>query len=158
MSPLFSLFFSSSHKHPPPSPCEQTLSSKAFAESEEALAAYQQTVLDLNIEEWFPHIQDLTFPTVFLPITLEDAAAFRDAYEHMLTAASEAFCPDLKQRLEGLEDRLQRGIDEMSGGDSSACVFVKTSSRSAKDSPTTIENLKVGIALNTHTHTRVCLV
>ncbi len=71
----------------------------------------------------------------------------------MLTAGSEvSLCSDLKQCLQDLEDRLQRGIDEMGGGDPSACVFVKTSSRSAKDSPTTIENLKVGL-LNTHTHT-----
>jgi len=114
---------------------------KTFAESEEDFSSYQSIVLDLNIEEWIELVQDLTFPTSFLPFSIEDAALFRDAYTEGKSKSRDEFSQELKQRLQTLENYLQEGIDKMRD-QTSDCVFIKTSSRSAKDSPTTIQNLK----------------
>ena len=42
---------------------------------------YQSQVLDINVEEWYDLIKDETFYTEFVPITIDDAKVFLQAYE-----------------------------------------------------------------------------
>ena len=42
---------------------------------------YQIAVLDINVEEWYDLIKEETFATEFVPLTIDDAKAFIQAYE-----------------------------------------------------------------------------
>lgn len=100
---------------------------------------YQNEVLDLNIESWYEIIKDFTFPTFFCPIELDDAHFFVDTYETVFRnneASSRAelsliLNADQMVKLRQLENKLSKVLAKFNGDN----VFVKTSSRSPKDSP-----------------------
>jgi hypothetical protein len=110
---------------------------KGFKDISEAdVDAYYKSVQDANIETWEKHLGDLTFRTVYLPMSVEDATAFTEvtkdtdkhtAEERQQQEVSQAS----RELLASLEARLQGLIDSTEWG--SRGVFVKTSSRSAKD-------------------------
>eukprot|EP00455_Lapot_gusevi_P009699 TRINITY_DN14358_c0_g1_i3.p1 TRINITY_DN14358_c0_g1~~TRINITY_DN14358_c0_g1_i3.p1 ORF type:complete len:344 (-),score=101.32 TRINITY_DN14358_c0_g1_i3:104-1135(-) len=100
--------------------------------NEAEVAAYQQTVLDVNIEAWVELLGELTFPTHFLPLSHGDMAVLIDAYECNIKNPPVEFSAEMKTALADLEARLDSVISQVSHG-SAHGVFVKTSSRSAKD-------------------------
>lgn len=76
--------------------------------------------------------------TAFLPLTLEDADMFERAYE--LFEQQKPLPEDLKERKNQLKDKLQALMDKVRGTDNH--VFVKTSCRSAKDTPIYNQNFR----------------
>ena len=111
---------------------------------------YQETVLECNIECWYDIIKECTFSTVFCPLTIDDAKLFISIYEKNFKDkdVSSLESIDWKKSLNSdelikmndLVKRLEDKILEM--GSSDDCVFVKTSSRSAKDSPLATDHFR----------------
>lgn len=114
------------------------------------IAAHQGKMLDLNIEEWLDLIPDHTFETKYVPIDEQAAQLLVDAHEewealvtaHKLEHGGVSSAANLEglslsgetqQRIEDMGRSLQVAIEEMAGDGGG--VFVKTSSRSAKDAP-----------------------
>lgn len=97
--------------------------------SEGDIRKYQDDVLDVNLEHWISLLGDITFHTEFYPITLEDAQTFIDSYDSYEKKVP--FSDDITKRLSSIENGLQKVIENVKKNDSG--VFVKTSSRSAKD-------------------------
>lgn len=108
---------------------------------------YQDTVLDCNIELWYEAIKECTFPTVFCTINLNDAKLFVSVYEKNFRNISEIEHIQWRESLneteleilQSLESRLEEKIQEF---EQNSNVFVKTSSRSAKDSPIFTDNFR----------------
>ncbi|CAH1773218.1 unnamed protein product [Owenia fusiformis] len=111
--------------------------------SEQEISDYQNSVLDVNTELWVDILKEETFPTKYCEITKEDANLFIEIYERLYKDIDESKIAGIDWRdglneqevkqVEILRNRLQSKIDEFvkEGSD----VFVKTSSRSAKDAP-----------------------
>jgi len=106
--------------------------------SEDDVRKYQDDVLDVNMEFWVGLLGETTFRTEFYPIGLDDAQTFIECYEHF--EKKQEFPVELQQRLSKIEDGLQKVIEEAKGTDTG--VFVKTSSRSAKDTGIFSEKFK----------------
>ena len=104
---------------------------KTLADISEAdVDSYQKTVQDANIETWEKNLGPLTFRTKYMTMSVEDARAFLEITENRGKSEYRASA-ELQGRLDEMEARLQALIDEDGWG--SRGVFVKTSSRSAKD-------------------------
>eukprot|EP00128_Syssomonas_multiformis_P003760 Colp12_sorted_trinity150504_noHs@16938 len=105
--------------------------------TENDIENYQKTVQDANIEVWEKHLQNVTFSTRYLPVTVEEAKAFLD----VTVSHREKKTPNAKdvEMLNNLQSRLQDIINE--SGWATQGVFVKTSSRSAKDAAIAHERL-----------------
>lgn len=123
----------------------------SFAESAEQVREYQDSVLDINIESWYPLIADYTFPTEFVPMTPSDGQLFVDSYlayeAHLKRQIVEGrqpsqFAPpaELAERAAAMAERLQVAIESVRHGEGEP-VFIKASSRSAKDAPTSQQRL-----------------
>ena len=122
-----------------------------FAETAEAAREYQDTVLDINIESWYGLVEEYTFPTEFVPMEPADGQLFVDSYlayeEHLKRGILEErpagpFVPppELAERTARLASKLQAAIERVRGGEGHP-VFIKASSRSAKDAPTSNRRL-----------------
>jgi len=99
--------------------------------SEEAIDNYQKDVLQVNLESWIDLIADITFYTQLYPLSMEDAQTFIDAYDHWEKTKSQELPVSLQSKVDSIESGLQKVINAVKGSDE--YVFVKTSSRSAKD-------------------------
>jgi hypothetical protein len=108
-------------------------------------------VLDINIESWYPLIEDFTFPTEFVPITPADGQLFVDSYlsyeAHLKRQITEErrpseFVPpdELAERTGAMARRLQVAVESVRRAEGEP-VFIKASSRSAKDAPTSQQRL-----------------
>ena len=122
-----------------------------FAETAEQLREYQDCVLDINIESWLPLIEEFTFATEFVPLSPGSGQLFVDSYlayeAHLKTAVAEGraagqFAPSLEltERTARLASTLQAAVERVRATDG-APVFIKASSRSAKDAPTSNQRL-----------------
>eukprot|EP00455_Lapot_gusevi_P046612 TRINITY_DN615_c0_g2_i1.p1 TRINITY_DN615_c0_g2~~TRINITY_DN615_c0_g2_i1.p1 ORF type:complete len:356 (-),score=134.55 TRINITY_DN615_c0_g2_i1:205-1272(-) len=107
---------------------------------EKHISAYQNVVLDFNIEHWLDLISDVTFATRFVPITMEHAQFFIDAYQQLEVDKKDSLQPEQQQILQQMALQLQPAIDAAKGDQ--PYVFVKTSSRSPKDAPAAGDKLK----------------
>eukprot|EP01126_Amoeba_proteus_P036754 TRINITY_DN3755_c0_g2_i7.p1 TRINITY_DN3755_c0_g2~~TRINITY_DN3755_c0_g2_i7.p1 ORF type:complete len:356 (+),score=68.43 TRINITY_DN3755_c0_g2_i7:131-1198(+) len=93
---------------------------------------YHNTILDFNIEAWVDVLGDDTTPhTEYLPIDLECARKFLQAYEILEENKQPSLPPELQAYFDSLEGKLQATIEKVRG--TQDCVFIKTSSRSAKN-------------------------
>jgi hypothetical protein len=118
--------------------------------TEPEIKAYQANVLDCNAENWYEILGDCTFETRFCPLYKDEAQFFIDVYGRLFKdkALSEIEVCDWrgslttlqKETLERLEARLELRLSEFIDADGYA--FVKTSSRSAKDSPLATKQFK----------------
>ena len=122
-----------------------------FAESAEDVRVYQNAVLDINIESWYPLIADFTFPTEFVPMTQADGQLFVDSYlayeahlkrqtTHGLPPSEFVPPPELVERAAAMAERLQLAVESVREAEGKP-VFIKASSRSAKDAPTSQQRL-----------------
>ncbi|KAK7109019.1 uncharacterized protein [Littorina saxatilis] len=111
---------------------------------DEEITQYQEHVLEVNTEKWLHILQEETFPTEYCPLHLNEAQMVLSVYERLyknLDAPSIARL-DWREKLshaeselvQKIEQRLQKVMDKFFKKDSDF-VFVKTSSRSAKDAP-----------------------
>jgi hypothetical protein len=106
-------------------------------------SSYQNEVLNCNFEKWFDLLKECTFETKFSPITYEDACLFVRIYEtffkdkDLLSLESIKWKENLNEQdkinLNAIRYRLENEMSAFLKADN--CVFIKTSSRSAKDSP-----------------------
>jgi hypothetical protein len=107
------------------------------------ISAYQQKVLEVNTERWLSRLQHLTFPTSFCPLSFPEAELFIRCYEKCYkdktpgSVSSQAWRETLSTEERGVAsamiDRLGVAMETHLKEDGH--VFVKTSSRSAKDAP-----------------------
>ena len=124
-----------------------------FAESAEEVREYQNSVLDINIEQWYDLIPEFTFPTEFVAISREAGQLFVDsflAYEGhkkrvtlgQLEPTSEYVPPlQIQERVNTLLlSPLQAAVGRVRDAPEHP-VFIKASSRSAKDAPTSVARL-----------------
>jgi hypothetical protein len=94
--------------------------------SDAEVSAHIGSLLDFNIEAWLPLLGEWTFPTAFVPLTIDDAIVLRDACQTNDSAAP---------GLASLIDRLAPTLASMMLDNGDRGAFVKLSSRSAKDAP-----------------------
>ncbi|CAF0885636.1 unnamed protein product [Didymodactylos carnosus] len=113
------------------------------------IETYQNNALKANIEEWQTILQNETFPTSYCPISYEDATYFLEIYdvyfknlqpEHIwerLLNWRQNFTDKSSNKLDWLNGiclRLDNSVNEFKQSFTNG-LFVKTSSRSAKDAP-----------------------
>eukprot|EP01103_Thecamoeba_quadrilineata_P008017 TRINITY_DN17818_c0_g1_i1.p1 TRINITY_DN17818_c0_g1~~TRINITY_DN17818_c0_g1_i1.p1 ORF type:complete len:357 (-),score=70.42 TRINITY_DN17818_c0_g1_i1:24-1094(-) len=104
---------------------------------------YQNTVLDINLEQWLGLLGEHTFASKFVPITPQDARVIMSVYERF---EKDKITPaELPAELLRIESELDLALDEIrSNGNSQPpdeAAFIKTSSRSPKD--TTVYDRKL---------------
>eukprot|EP00823_Brevimastigomonas_motovehiculus_P005894 TRINITY_DN4572_c0_g1_i1.p1 TRINITY_DN4572_c0_g1~~TRINITY_DN4572_c0_g1_i1.p1 ORF type:complete len:385 (+),score=50.97 TRINITY_DN4572_c0_g1_i1:80-1234(+) len=80
-----------------------------------------------DLENWYESLKAFTYPTVFLPITIEEGCALMRAHESLKKYASKRDDNDVKA-LDSLRTRLEKELKPFPDG-----VFAKLSSRSPKD-------------------------
>lgn len=97
------------------------------------ISKFQNTVLDVNLDQYYGLIEEDTFETEFISFSVADAKAFMRAHEHFQANSTLAglAAADV-QRLSGLESQLEEVMSRVKG-DKEDGVFVKTTCRSAKD-------------------------
>jgi len=103
------------------------------AEQEHTAGENENYFLDLGMEKWLPLVEDLSFKTVSLPLSPEEACVLRECYAHLHAAGSTEPKPELSQpllaKLVPLLAKLKPALDQMGPS------FVKLSGRSSKDAP-----------------------
>jgi hypothetical protein len=122
-----------------------------FAESAEQVRDYQDTVLDINIETWYPLITEHTFATEFVAMTPADGQLFVDSYlayeNHLKRQITEELAPtefvmpvEMAEHVSAVAELLQAAVERVREAEGRP-VFIKASSRSAKDAPTSNQRL-----------------
>jgi len=100
---------------------------------QEEMKKYVETWSAVNIEEWVDLLGDLTFPTRTIPLTKHQASLFVNHWNIMndilmLPEVRLARKDDIRKQLGDLEKQIESSIQDLGG-----TAFVKTSSRSPKD-------------------------
>lgn len=118
--------------------------------TKEEFSSYQNKVLNCNFENWFSLLKEFTFETKFCSITYADACLFVKIYESFFKDKDLSLIQSIKWKenlnehdkanLNSILCRLDDAISEFLKDNS--CVFIKTSSRSAKDSPLATKKFK----------------
>ncbi|GFS15448.1 cell division cycle protein 123 homolog [Elysia marginata] len=113
--------------------------------SQDEIQSYQESVLDVNTEEWFELLEDYTFPSCYVPMDIEDAKLFVALYERLYANRDPSviasidwrdnLLSDEKERITHLCSCLQKKMDLFLGDQKAEFAFVKLSSRSPKDAP-----------------------
>ena len=114
--------------------------------TKESIENYQTNVLDCNFENWYEKLKDVTFRTEFCPFEIKHAKLFIDFYEiwetnkiddwkKLLTIEQAEILTELELKLDEVIEKFVKNSEDF--------VFVKTSSRSAKDSPLTYKNFQI---------------
>jgi hypothetical protein len=112
------------------------------------LNAYKSSVIECNFENWHHLLENCTFSTQLCPLDYDEAKLFVEIYERFVLNKDYVDLSNFdwrsclneseKNMLVCLESKLDKTIDEFKHsqiGIPAEFVFVKTSSRSAKDSP-----------------------
>lgn len=104
------------------------------------VSSYQKEVLEVNTERWLSALRHLTFPTRYCPIEVDEAKLFIHCYEKCYkdktpgSVAADAWKKELSEKMDVVKNMIDRLGDVMAEFlKDDGCVFVKTSSRSAKD-------------------------
>ncbi|KAJ6254512.1 cell division cycle protein [Anaeramoeba flamelloides] len=98
--------------------------------TEEDLSQFQKEQLDINIEEWLDLIPEYTFKTEYYPLPMELGKLFMEAYETRQKTGK--ITEEIKEKLKEYANSIQKVIERVK--EDSDGVFIKSSSRSAKDS------------------------
>jgi hypothetical protein len=120
--------------------------------TEQELQDYRSKVIQCNFENWYELIKECTFETKTCDISFEEARLFVDVYKRLFQDKdpNEILRIDWRKSLSkteyevlaNLESKLTFAIESFKREKPSELVFVKTSSRSAKDSPLATERFK----------------
>ncbi|XP_050418437.1 uncharacterized protein LOC126831840 isoform X1 [Patella vulgata] len=115
-----------------------------FTSSEE-IKEYQNAVLDVNTELWQECLKEVTFPSKYCPISIEEAETFVRIFERMFKNLDAEriskidlwgnLTPEEKIVIDNLSSKLDVVLQEVIRNSKEGCAFVKTSSRSPKDAP-----------------------
>jgi hypothetical protein len=97
-----------------------------FIDSEHRLRAEN---LSWDMDVWYPSVQAVTFPTRFLPLTMNEARAILSFHDVSWRHAKEALLPEEIATLKGLEG----SIDSMVREFPNKCAFMRLCGRSPKD-------------------------
>ena len=121
---------------------------------ESAINSYRQEVIESNIEAWLEPLGEHTFETYMIPLSIEDAIAIKLNYHNdngtEPDISDRMTAEEIASRLSNLQERVQQKIDEVlelvkkenKPNQAQDGVFIKMSSRSAKDSPLYSNKLK----------------
>jgi len=102
---------------------------------QEAADIINSKVRGADIEQWYDALKDVTYETVFLPITIEEGKAMVEIYDSKDTGASVS--PQLNETIRAMTSKLQTVMNKYESG-----CFIKLSSRSAKDSSISSDRTK----------------
>jgi hypothetical protein len=113
---------------------------------------YRFNVCECNFENWYQLLNSCTFKSIFCPIERDEAHFFVEAYESLFRDKPpeeilsldwrELITNEQKRILDRLEAKLESYISSFTNNSPDQHVFVKTSSRSAKDSLLASEKFK----------------
>jgi hypothetical protein len=113
---------------------------------------YKSHVIDCNFENWYSLLQECTFYTKLCAIDFDESRLFVIVYERLFRDKDPSELTRIDWRnllsqteqvtLTGLETKLESAINSFKNEKPGEFVFVKTSSRSAKDSPLATERFK----------------
>lgn len=111
-----------------------------------SIESYQSNVLECNFENWYEKLKDVTFRSEYLSLNLMHAELFVKIYPRIRTFKDEEnwkkiFNKEELKLVNDLETRLDKLIENFIQKPTDY-VFVKTSSRSAKDSPLTRDKFR----------------
>ncbi|XP_005103157.1 cell division cycle protein 123 homolog [Aplysia californica] len=119
---------------------------------QDEINAYQESVLDANMEEWLQYLKDFTFPSEFVPITIDEANMFVNVYRRLFAnldpsgistiSWKENLSAEELVKVEDISCRLQTAIDSFTRKEEAKFVFIKLSSRSPKDAPLAQDRFK----------------
>jgi hypothetical protein len=84
-----------------------------------------------EMHNYYEYLGDLTMPTSFVPISLEEARAWRQLYSGHEDLQTEA----QRKTYQNFYDRLAAAIDTLTSSSAGGGVFVRLSTRSPKDAP-----------------------
>ena len=121
--------------------------------------AHENYYLDLGMEQWLPLVEELSFETMSVPLSVTDAGLLRSCYHHLhgrtyyddlSQPTSASLPPDLVADLKKLGDRLWPSMKAL--GAQEAGVFGKLSGRSAKDAPLYTCRLDEGLQTQLSAH------
>mmetsp|Transcript_86164 Transcript_86164/g.258241 ORF Transcript_86164/g.258241 Transcript_86164/m.258241 type:complete len:298 (+) Transcript_86164:409-1302(+) len=106
--------------------------------------------LDLGLEKWLPHVEDLSFETISIPLLQDEAKLIRACYKHLHsgTVPASTLPPNLCTPLAALGHRLAPALESLAKRNASAAVFAKLSGRSSKDAPLHTAQLDADFAAN----------
>jgi len=132
----------------PPSGAASAIDTAAALEQQQQqLDMCRQRVREADIEVWYDGVKEHTYPSVFMPISVDEARAMTAAFAHQRAkrleattgVAAKALEPRLVALLADVEARLQRTIDDFQAPflEQERGLFVKLSSRSPKDATVT---------------------
>eukprot|EP01126_Amoeba_proteus_P000652 TRINITY_DN10181_c0_g2_i1.p1 TRINITY_DN10181_c0_g2~~TRINITY_DN10181_c0_g2_i1.p1 ORF type:complete len:339 (-),score=65.66 TRINITY_DN10181_c0_g2_i1:105-1121(-) len=100
-----------------------------------SLNLINERVRECDLDRWYTALEDLTYPSIFHPITIPEAQAMREVYR--LKELGSPIPPSIQITIDTIEKGLQSAMDQFPDGS-----FVKLSSRSAKDSSISGEHTK----------------
>lgn len=97
---------------------------------------HESAFLDLGMEHWLPFVEDLSFPTASMALTVADAELIRSCYKHLHEGIDPKVTldPKMTDALVALGHRLAPLMAKY-GAAEDGSVFTKLSGRSAKDAP-----------------------
>lgn len=122
--------------------------------------AHEKNFLDVGMEHWLPHVANLTFATVTMPLMLEEAKIIRRCYSHLHagdvaaswavatsdTTTATTLPQELIAQLVTIGVRLRPIVNALV--EKKGAVFAKLSGRSAKDAPLYTSKLDVAFQAN----------
>jgi len=108
---------------------------KVEAQATEARDTINKHVREADIEEWYEALKDVTYETIYCPITLDEGQAMVDVYEN--NELGKETPGHLQAKIAAMTTKLQATMDKFADG-----AFVKLSSRSAKDSAVSSDRTK----------------
>ena len=105
---------------------DTTGSSQLVIDSEHRLRSEN---LPWDIDVWYPSVQQVTFRTQFLPLTIQEGRAILSFHDVSWRHAKDALLPEEISILRNLECALDQIIASFPGG----CAFIRLCGRSPKD-------------------------
>jgi len=115
--------------------------------------AHENSFLELGMDRWLLHVEELSFETTSVPLSMAEARLLRQAYAHLhgrsyyedtALPTSPSLSPELVAALAELGDRLWPAMKAL--GAEQEGVFGKLSGRSAKDAPLYTSRLDKSLA------------
>lgn len=129
--------------------CDRSAPNLTMSDAQESIDAFkhESTFLDVGMSHWLPLVDDLTFATESMPLTIADAELLCACHRHLHGGADPQTTLDADQvrALASLGHRLGPLLVRL-GAAKDGGVFTKLSGRSAKDAPLHTQRLDEELA------------
>ncbi|KAJ5071872.1 cell division cycle protein [Anaeramoeba ignava] len=114
----------------------EIISLKTEEDNFELIQNYTHRVFLTNIEYWINILEKTTFKTILIPMNQKETEFLIQSYEHLKKSNFEKFelTNELQIQFDEISNKLEKAMLEMTNGDPTKPVFIKSSCRSPKDS------------------------